>query len=97
MGFLAGFGDRDIKMVRSGYCYKGTPRMERFYAEIDSPEYEETWCQRLNVYHKPQARIPLPREAFPCAAHHTSRHGKIVSHQQSFHPVGSTTPILIPS
>jgi hypothetical protein len=24
MGYLAGFGDRDIRMVRRGYCYKGS-------------------------------------------------------------------------
>lgn len=97
MGFLAGFGDRDIKMLRGGDCYKGSLTPERFYAEVHSPDYAETWCEGLSVYHNPQARIPLPRETFPCAAHHTSRDGRIFSHQPAFHPVGSTTVIIVPT
>ena len=71
MGFLAGFGDRDVKMLRSGICYKDrglTP--EKFYSEVHAAGYAETWCEGVSVYHNPQAKIPLPREGFPGAAHH---------------------------
>jgi hypothetical protein len=51
----------------------------------------------LSVYHNPNARIPLPPESFPCAAHHTSRDGRILSHQPRFHPVGSPTHIIVPT
>jgi hypothetical protein len=97
MGFLSGFGDRDIRMLRSGYCYKGSLAPEQFYAEVHSPDYAETWCEGLSVYHNPQAKIPLPPEAFPCAAHHTSRDGRILSVQPAFHPVGSITYIVVPT
>lgn len=97
IGFLAGFGDRDIRMVRGGYCYRGSKVPERFAAEVHEPGYEETWCEGLSVYHNPQARIPLPPEAIRCAAHHTSRDGRILSHQPSFHPMGSTTYIILPT
>lgn len=97
IGFLAGFGDRDIKMFRSGYCYKGSLTPERFCAEVHSPDYAETWCEGLSVYHNPQARIPLSPETFPCAAHHTSRGGRILSHQPPFQPVGSMTAIIVPT
>ena len=97
MGFLAGFGDRDIRMVRHGYCYKGSLVPETFVAEVHAPGYTETWCEGLSVYHNPQAKIPLPAESLPCAAHHTSRDGRIFSRQPAFHPVGSTTHIIVPT
>jgi hypothetical protein len=49
MGFLAGFGDRDIKMLRSGFCYKGSLAAEKFYAEVHAPDYAETWCEGLSI------------------------------------------------
>ena len=97
MGLVAGFGDGDIKMFRSGVCYKGSLVPEQFYAEVHSPDYTETWCEGLSVCHNPQAKIPLPLETFPCAAHHTSRAGRILSHQPQFHPVGSITHIVVPT
>jgi hypothetical protein len=38
MGFLAGFGDRDIRMVRGGCCYRGSLVPEQFTAEVHSPD-----------------------------------------------------------
>lgn len=96
MGFIAGFGDRDIKMVRGGYRYRNSPIPEWFAAEVHAPGYSETWCEGLSVYHNPRAAIKLAPEAFPCAAHHTSRDGRILSHQPEFHPVGTTTHIIVP-
>jgi len=96
MGFVAGFGDRDIKMVRGGYCYRKSPIAEKFALEVHAPDYSESWCEGLSVYHNPRAAIPLPPEAFPCAAHHTSRDGRILSSQPDFHPVGTTTHIIVP-
>ena len=97
MGFVAGFGDRDIKMIRKGLCYKGSLTPEKFVTEIHSPDYAETWCEGLSVHHNPQAKIKLPPESFPCAAHQTSRDGRIFSRQPSFHPVGSTSLIIVPT
>lgn len=97
MGFLGGFGGRDILMIRSGTCYKGSLIPEWFVAEVHNARYEETWCEGLSVYHNPSARIPLPPEAFPCAAHHTRRDGRILSGQPAFHPIGSTTQIIVPT
>ncbi len=97
IGFLAGFGGRDIMMMRSGYCYKGSATPEWFVAEVHKPGYSETWCEGLSVYHNPNARIPLSPEALPCAAHHTSRDGRILSRQPAWHPVGSTTHVIVPS
>jgi hypothetical protein len=97
IGFLAGFGRRDIRMLREGLCYKRSKAPERFVAEVHDPGYEETWCEGLNVYHNPNAKIPLPPESMPCAAHHSSRSGRILSNQPVFHPAGSTTHIIVPT
>ena len=97
IGFLAGFGGRDIMMMRSGYCYKGSLTPEWFVTEVHKPGYEETWCEGLSVYHNPNARIPLSPAAVPCAAHHTSREGRILSGQPAFDPIGSTTHIIVPT
>jgi hypothetical protein len=97
MGYLAGFGDRDIRMIRDGICYHGSLTPQAYVVEVNSPDYSETWCEGLSVYHNPRATIPLPVGALPGAAHHTSRDGRIMSRLPPFHPVGSTTRTIIPT
>ena len=94
MGYLAGFGNRAIKMLRSGYCYRGSVHPETFTVRVDSPEYTETWCEGVSIYHNPNACQPLSDNAFPGAAHHTARGGEILSNMPRFFPIGSTTTIL---
>ena len=45
----------------------------------------------------PNARIPLPEMAFPGAAHHTTRDGRIVTGMPRFFPLGSQTIMLLPT
>jgi hypothetical protein len=79
IGFLAGFGDRNIRMIRNGQAYSsGALDPENFVREVSAPGYAETWCEGLSVYHNPRATHPLHPQAIPCAAHHTSRDGRIV-------------------
>ena len=94
MGYLAGFGNRSIKMLRRGLCYKGNVHHEPFTAEVHAQEYSETWCEGVSIYHNPNARIPLPEYTFPGAAHHTARDGRILSNTPPFFPIGSNTIIL---
>lgn len=95
MGFLAGFGDRRIRMLRKGICYKdGSLFPQDFVSEVHAADYSETWCEGLSVYHNPNATQPLRADVFPCAAHHTSRDGRIVSRRPSFYPIGSITAII---
>ena len=93
MGYIAGFGNRSIKMVRTGYAYRGSVHPETFTVDVHSPEYKETWCEGASIYHNPNAREPLPVDAFPCAAHHIARDGRILSDVPGFFPVGSTTVV----
>lgn len=97
IGFLAGFGDRDIRMRRKGICYRDALIPQKFVDEVYSPDYHETWCEGLSVYHNPRANQPLSTDAIPGAAHHSSRDGRILSELPPFHPVGSITCIVAPA
>jgi hypothetical protein len=94
MGFLAGFGDRRIKMFREGMCFRESDVPEEFKSEVHSPGYSETWVEGLSVYHNPRAIHPLPIEFIPGAAHFVSKDGEIRSVMPSFHPIGSLTLIM---
>jgi hypothetical protein len=91
MGFLAGFGDRDIRIIRKGICYRDSLGPQPFHVEVHSDEYNETWCEGLCVYHNPRAKQPLPMETFPCAAHCFQHDENIVALLPEFHPLGSLT------
>ena len=95
LGFLAGFGDRDIRMVRAGVCLRNEPlNLEAFSQEVHSPDYAETWVEGLSVFHNPTAEHPLPEAMIPNAAHWISRDGRILADMPSFHPIGEKTYIL---
>lgn len=97
MGFLAGFGDQNLRMVRGGLCYRGKLVPETFSAEVHSPDYRETWTEGLAVYHNPKALHPLDVASFPGSAHHTVDGGRIVSNLPGFFPLGTQTIILAPT
>lgn len=97
MGFLAGFGDRSVRMVRGGICYRGKLVPESYADEVHAPGYRETWCEGVSVYHNPQARYPLEATAIPGAAHHTSDGRRILSTLPPFFPVGTNTYIVVPT
>ncbi len=97
MGFLAGFGDRDIYMIRKGICYRDSLTPQEFVGQVHLAGYFETWCEGVSVYHNPRANQPLPEGAMPGAAHHTSRDGRILAQMPRFHPVGSITTIVVPT
>ena len=96
IGFLAGFGGREIMMMRSGYCYKVSPHLNGSSLKSTTGLWGDL-VRRLSVYHNPNARIPFAPEALPCAAHHTSLYGRILSRQPAWHPVGSTTHVIVPT
>jgi len=97
MGWLAGFGPRDLQMIRSGIAVNldpnaNTPLEFRFC--VSDPGYDETWTEGMSVFHNPRALQRLPEEWFPGVAHHYFRDGVFVSHVPTFHPLSSVTAIL---
>ncbi|MFH1737531.1 MAG: glycosaminoglycan attachment protein [bacterium] len=98
MGRQAGYGDPRIKVVRAGYCYNDEPGAvtAKPFAYKVTEESAETWSEGLNVFHNPNAAIPLNPEVLPLAAHHFLDGDKIVSILPGFHPFSSWTFDLIP-
>ena len=68
-----------------------------FRVVVNAAGYEENWIEGLNVYHNPNAKIPLPMETLPGAAHHfCGEDGQITSCAPDFHPLASTTEHVSP-
>ncbi len=100
MGYLAGFGDQSIRMIKSGIARgernRGDPRPRPFRLEVHAPGYSESWVEGAVVLHNPRARIPLNPALIPGAAHEFLLDGgRIMSLLPEFHPLFSGTEILV--
>lgn len=96
MGYLAGFGPRDLKMTRSGVA-RGTS-FERplvpFTQKVYAPDYQENWVEGMVVLHNPNAKIALEHELIPGALHKCAdKNGDLDAIAPDFHPLVSRTAI----
>jgi len=99
MGWLAKLGSPDVKMVRFGTAYRHDRNAafpETYIQRLDEAGYTETWDEGLNVYHNPNALIPLTGNLFPGATHHLLDGDRIVSLSPRFHPYSAETMIFVP-
>jgi hypothetical protein len=72
LGLKAGFGSPRIRMVREGNRYvpdRNRREPETVRVSVNSKRYREQWVDGLEVYHNPNANIPLNPEIFPTAMH----------------------------
>lgn len=72
LGYLAGFGDRRVRMVRTGLRrHDGDvdPRPRPFIENVHDAGYSESWVEGMVVLHNPAAAIPLDRAILPGATH----------------------------
>ena len=100
MGYLAGFGNRRVRMVRTGLqrgeLDEDGPMPKRFAHAVHDPSYSETWVEGMVVLHNPNARIPLDPSLIPGANHEfLQEDGRIASLLPDFHPYFSETTITI--
>ena len=100
MGFLAGFGPRNIRMVKSGVLRgegnREDPRPCSFRKEVHAEGYTESWVEGMVVLHNPRARLPLDSGLIPGAAHEfLQADGRIMSLLPEFHPLFSQTEITL--
>lgn len=73
IGLKAGFGSPRVRMVREGNRYvPDGNRLEPEYVRVSvsGKRYRERWEDGLEVYHNPNANIPLDPRVFPTAMHH---------------------------
>jgi hypothetical protein len=101
MGFIAGFGDRKVKIIRRGLARgernPDNPMPVPFVHKVYEAGYSETWVEGMVVLHNPNARIPLHPDMIPGASHEFLQDdGHIMSLIPDFHPYISETLILVP-
>lgn len=100
MGVLADFGSKRVRLVRRGTAANPDPNSEMpavFVHDVNSADYRETWIEGMDVFHNPNAAIPLHPAALPGAAHHRLRgDGQLESQLPAWQPFGSTTEIFLP-
>ena len=99
IGFISGFGNPDVRMVRSGLQRNdgnlASPAPTPFRQEVDTT-YSESWVEGMVVLHNPEARIPLDPNLIPGAAHEFLQDdGRIMSWLPNFHPFLSQTSISL--
>jgi ribosomal protein L30 len=95
LGYLAGFGNKRVRMIRRGVALDAKQGMP-FMKAVHAPGYTESWVEGMTVFHNPRALIPLAPDFIPGACHqflqpdHT-----IVSLTPEFHPMFSETGIWV--
>lgn len=100
MGYLAGFGSRRVRMVRTG-MRRGEldddgPMPKPFAHAVHAPDYDESWVEGMVVLHNPNARIPLDPALILGANHEfLQADGGIISLMPEFHPYSSQTAIAV--
>ena len=65
MGVVAGFGAANHHYQRIGYRYDPNPDAVKgiaFSEDVAAPTYTEGWSDELQIFHNPNARVPLPHE-----------------------------------
>lgn len=82
MGALAGFGAEGVTYVRTGFRQDIDPDAAEptpFSVVVGEEGSEEGWADELQVFHNPNARIPLDPALLPLAVHHHIAGDQIVS------------------
>ncbi len=73
LGVLAGFGLDNIRIFRSGIRHDFDPNAAegiRFHEEVVPEKYNEDWSDGMQLFHNPNALIPIPPQFFEGCAHH---------------------------
>lgn len=81
MGVRAGFGDRMVSLVRKGGLSDPSPGAFDpipFDIDIESPDYQERWPDELEMYHNPNALVPIEEYLFPDIVHFRIEDGEAV-------------------
>jgi hypothetical protein len=100
MGYLAGFGNHRVQMVRTG-IRRGEHDLENpmpkfFKQTVHDPSYTESWVEGMVVLHNPNARIAIDPILIPGACHEFLQpDGRIMSMLPDFHPYFSQTQIYL--
>lgn len=100
LGFVAGFGDQRVRMVRTGLARgelgPGDPLPKPFRQNVSAPDYSESWIEGAIILHNPNAKIPLDPGLIPGASHEFAEpDGRLYSLLPEFQPWLSGTSIVL--
>ena len=73
IGVLAGYAAKDHSYLRAGYRFNPDPDSVTpvsFVDEVIEGQSYEGWADELQVFHNPNATIPLPSRCFDGLAQH---------------------------
>jgi hypothetical protein len=82
MGVVAGFAPEDHSYLRIGLKYNPDPNAVHgipFSADVGSEEYEEMWSDELQIFHNPNAKMPIPPDMFSGLTQHFWKDGDLYS------------------
>ena len=88
MGRLAGFGQANQRIFRTGLKHRHDPNAampDSFFHEVKQGAVTETWAEGLSMFHNPNAKHPIDPNMFPGIAHHWFVNGKVKSWLPEFH------------
>ena len=81
MGVRAGFGDPRVALTRRGVlndpspdAFEGVP----FTINVEDPDYREGWADEVEIYHNPNAAVPLDEALFAGVAQFFLEDGELV-------------------
>jgi hypothetical protein len=97
MGIAAGFIPNDHKYYRMGTRLNPDPNAVHpipFFEEIGLDDYVEYWSDELQIFHNPNAKVPLPENAFGGITQHFFKDGQQVSITPEGTILGSRTMIM---
>ncbi len=100
MGVVAGFGAPDHGYLRAGLRFNPDPNAAEgiyFTEDVTSTDYKEFWSDEVQLFHNPNASIPVPQEWFSDLTQHWFQGGKHYSITPDGHILGSVTGIIAPT
>jgi len=66
--FVAGFATPNTVYKRAGFCFDPEPQATEalyFVEDVTDPSYKEFWSDELELFHNPNAEVPMPAEWLP--------------------------------
>ena len=97
MGIVAGFAAPKTVYMRAGFRFNPDPQATDgiyFAEDVTDPNYKEFWSDELQLFHNPNAKIPLSAEWLPDLTQHWFKDGKQYSVTQEGHVLASMTMVV---
>ena len=97
MGVAAGFKPTGYRYYRVGLRLNPDPNAahgDAFSEEVTSDGYTEGWADELQLFHNPNAKHPLPKDAFTGITQHFIEDGQHVAYSSGRPVLTSRTMII---